>query len=725
MNNKIKKPVTNKVAKVPMIMQMEALECGAACLTMVMAYYSKWIPLEQVRYDCGVSRDGSNAKNVLLAARNYGFEAKGYRFEPESLKKEGEFPCIIHWNFNHFVVLDGFKGNKAVLNDPARGEVSVSMKEFDEAFTGIVLMIEPGENFVPSGKPKSILAFVKKRLKGTGPLIAFVAITTIISYLFGLINPIMSQVFMDRLLTGRNREWLNAFIGLMSLMAFLQIIVQAVSVVYSLKINGKLSIIGSTSFMWKLMKMPMEFFSQRMVGDILQRESTNATLASSLVDTIAPLALNAIMMFFYLFIMIRYSLVMTLVGIASVLFNLMMSRYISKKRINFSRVQMRDSGKLASTTMNGIAMIETIKASGAENGYFERWSGYQASLNSSSVKYSKTNTYLGLIPGFVSSLASYAVMFLGIYYAMFGNFTLGAIMTFQSYLSSFVGPAMSLIGASQTIQETRTEMERVEDVMSYPDDPYFNDQPYSEDIDYAKLKGNIELKNVTFGYSRLTAPLIENFNMSVKPGQSVAFVGASGCGKSTLSKLISGLQVPWSGEILFDGKPIKDIDRSVFTGSLAVVDQDIILFEDTIANNIKMWDNSIEDFEMILAARDASIHEDIMQRENGYQYKISEGGKDLSGGQRQRLEIARVLAQDPSIIILDEATSALDAKTEYDVVRAIKDRGITCIVVAHRLSTIRDCDEIIVLNKGKVVERGTHEELYNKGGYYADLISNE
>ena len=725
MNNKIKKPVTNKVAKVPMIMQMEALECGAACLTMVMAYYSKWIPLEQVRYDCGVSRDGSNAKNVLLAARNYGFEAKGYRFEPESLKKEGEFPCIIHWNFNHFVVLDGFKGNKAVLNDPARGEVSVSMKEFDEAFTGIVLMIEPGENFVPSGKPKSILAFVKKRLKGTGPLIAFVAITTIISYLFGLINPIMSQVFMDRLLTGRNREWLNAFIGLMSLMAFLQIIVQAVSVVYSLKINGKLSIIGSTSFMWKLMKMPMEFFSQRMVGDILQRESTNATLASSLVDTIAPLALNAIMMFFYLFIMIRYSLVMTLVGIASVLFNLLMSRYISKKRINFSRVQMRDSGKLASTTMNGIAMIETIKASGAENGYFERWSGYQASLNSSSVKYSKTNTYLGLIPGFVSSLASYAVMFLGIYYAMFGNFTLGAIMTFQSYLSSFVGPAMSLIGASQTIQETRTEMERVEDVMSYPDDPYFNDQPYSEDIDYAKLKGNIELKNVTFGYSRLAAPLIENFNMSVKPGQSVAFVGASGCGKSTLSKLISGLQVPWSGEILFDGKPIKDIDRSVFTGSLAVVDQDIILFEDTIANNIKMWDNSIEDFEMILAARDASIHEDIMQRENGYQYKISEGGKDLSGGQRQRLEIARVLAQDPSIIILDEATSALDAKTEYDVVRAIKDRGITCIVVAHRLSTIRDCDEIIVLNKGKVVERGTHEELYNKGGYYADLISNE
>ncbi|MBO7676673.1 MAG: ATP-binding cassette domain-containing protein, partial [Erysipelotrichaceae bacterium] len=449
------------------------------------------------------------------------------------------------------------------------------------------------------------------------------------------------------------------------------------------------------------------------------------TLAASLVDTIAPLALNTIMMFFYLFIMIRYSLVMTLVGIISVVFNLFMSQYISKKRINFSRVMMRDSGKLVSTTMNGIAMIETIKSSGAENGYFERWSGYQASLNSSNVKYSRTNTYLGLIPEFVSSLASYAVMFLGIYYAMFGNFTLGIITTFQSYLSSFITPAMSLISAGQTIQETRTEMERVEDVMNYPDDPYFNDTPYSDEIDYAKLKGNVELKHVTFGYSRLAPALIEDFNMKLEPGHSVAFVGASGCGKSTLSKLISGLQVPWAGEILFDGKPIQDIDRSVFTGSLAVVDQDIILFEDTIANNIKMWDNSIEDFEMILAARDASIHEDIMQRENGYQYKLTEGGKDLSGGQRQRLEIARVLAQDPSIIILDEATSALDAKTEYDVVRAIKDRGITCIVVAHRLSTIRDCDEIIVLNKGKVVERGTHEQLYKQGGYYAELISNE
>lgn len=724
MSKKINKLVSNKVAKVPVIMQMEALECGAACLAMIMAYFNKWIPLEQVRYDCGVSRDGSNAKNVLLAARNYGFDAKGFRFETESIVKEGEYPCIIHWNFNHFVVLRGFRNNKAYLNDPARGEVAVSMKEFDEAFTGICLIAEPGENFEPSGKPKSIIEFVKKRLKGTGPLVAFVVMSTIIAYLFGVINPIMSQIFMDRLLTGQNREWLMPFIGVMSFLAILQLVISAVSSIYTYKINGKLAAVSSSSFMWKIFKMPIEFFSQRMVGDILQRAETNKTLASSLVDTIAPLFLNAIMMFFYLFVMIRYSLVLTLIGIISVVLNLFMSSYISKKRVNYTRVTARDAGKLASTTINGIAMIETIKASGAEDGYFEKWSGYDAALNNQTVKYTKMNTFLGLIPAFISSLASYAVLFLGIYYAMFGNFTLGMIMTFQSYLSSFMSPAMSLVTASQVIQETRTDMERIEDVMQYKDDPLFRDDPYDENKDYSKLKGNVEIKNISFGYSRLAEPLIKDFSMTLKPGKSVAFVGGSGCGKSTLSKLISGLVIPWSGEILFDGKPISEIDRNVFTSSLAVVEQDITLFEDSISNNIKMWDKTIEDFEMILAARDAQIHDDIVARENAYQHKLTEGGKDLSGGQRQRIEIAMALAKDPSIIILDEATSALDAQTEYEVVKAIRDRGITSIVVAHRLSTIRDCDEIIVLDKGEVVERGTHDELYKKGGLYTKLVTN-
>ncbi len=723
---KRKVPATKSVVKVPVIMQLEALECGAASLAMIMAYYGKWVPLEQVRSDCGVSRDGSNAKNIYQAAVGYGFKMEALRHSTKSIRKKGKFPCIIHWNFNHFVVLDGFKGNYAYINDPARGFVKVPIEEFDKAFTGVTLIPIPGKKFRPSGKRKSTLDFARNRLKGAEAAVVFVMLTTIISSLFGIINPVMSKIFMDRLLTGQNTEWLMPFIGVMTALAAVQILISWVQAVYSLKISGKMAVIGSASYMWKVLQMPMEFFSQRMAGDIQARQETNASIAGTLVDTFAPLLLNTLMMIFYLVLMLRNSVVLTAIGISTLLLNLLMSRIISEKRVNITRVMQRDEAKLSSTTVAGIEMIETIKASGAENGFFQKWAGYQASVNAQEVKSEKMNQYLGMIPEFFSTLANHAVMVLGIWFVMNGKFTLGALQMFQGFLGSFMSPAMTLVSAGQTIQEMRTQMERVEDVMQYPSDVnVIQNQNTSSEEKLNKLKGHVELKHVTFGYSKLAAPLIEDFSMTMLPGSRVAFVGTSGCGKSTLSKLISGLYNPWEGEILFDGRPRFQIDRDVMTGSVAVVDQDITLFEGTIADNIKMWDESVKDFEVILAARDAQFHEDIMARDGGYQAQLISGGRDLSGGQRQRMEIARVLAQDPSIIILDEATSALDAKTEFEVVKAIKDRGITCIVIAHRLSTIRDCDEIIVLDKGKVVERGTHEELMQLGGAYTELVTNE
>lgn len=723
MAEKIKQPVSKGVCKVPVIMQLEALECGAACLTMILAYYGKWVPLEQIRSDCGVSRDGSNAKNVLKAARHYGLNARGFRFEPQALKENGIFPCIIHWNFNHFVVLDGFKGNKAYLNDPARGSYSVSMETFDESFTGICLMFEPTEDFQPSGKPKSMLDFAAKRLKGTGVAVAFSVLTSVVASLLGVISPAFSRVFLDRLLTGKNPDWVVPFLIMLLAFNVIQIVVSAINAIYNLRINGKMAAVGNATYMWKVLGLPTEFFSQRMAGDIQGRQISNASIANTLINTLAPLVLNAVMMVFYLVVMIRYSWILTIVGVASIFINLFVSNYISKKRINITRVSMRDSAKLNSATVAGIEMIETIKSSGAENGYFGKWSGYQASVNTQKVKFLKTDKYLGMIPQFVSTLANNAVLVLGVFLTMQGQFSVGMVMAFQGFLTSFMMPAMTFVLATQTLQEMRTQMERVDDVMEYPSDEVFAENDDSDE--YEKITGNIELKNIVFGYSPLAEPLIKDFNLTVKPGQSIALVGSSGCGKSTMSKLISGLYQPWSGEILFDGKPMNKIDKSVFHGSVAVVDQDIILFEDTIANNIKMWDDSIEDFEMILAARDAQLHDDIMQRTGGYQHKLIEGGKDLSGGQRQRMEIARVLAQDPTVIILDEATSALDAKTEYEVVKAIRNRGITCIVIAHRLSTIRSCDEIIIMNKGEITDRGTHSELMQTSERYRELVTSE
>ena len=723
-------PLTKGVAKVPVIMQMEALECGAASLAMIMAYYRKWVPLEQVRVDCGVSRDGSNMKNIYLAAKSYGMDVHGYTMELDALKAKATYPCIIHWNFNHFVVLDGFRGGKAVLNDPARGLVKVSMEEFDRSFTGIVMTFSPGEGFQPGGKRKSTVEFARRRLKGAAPAVVFVVLTTVIASVFSVVNPAMSRVFYDRLLTGRAPDWLRPFILVMLVLMVFQLTAKWANLIYSRKINGKMAIEGNATFMWKVLRLPMEFFSQRMTGDILMRQGTNASIAQTLVDTVAPLAVNTVMMLVYVVIMLQYSAVMTLVGVGSILLNFFVARYLSNKRINLTRIQMRDQGKLAATTMAGISMTETIKSAGAEAGFFRKWSGYQASVNTQTVAFARLNATIGAIPNFVRQLSGYGILFLGVILAMNGQFTLGMISYFQGLLNAFMDPAMQMVSAGQTIQEMRTQMERVEDVMNYRDDPVFAATPDAASespaaADCAKLKGEIEVRNLTFGYSRLAEPVIRDFSMHLKPGARVAIVGSSGSGKSTVSKLITGLYQPWSGDILFDGRPSSGIPRDVFTGSVAMVDQDIVLFEDTIANNIKMWDHSIEDFEMILAARDAQIHDDIMQRPGGYNGMLNENGRDLSGGQRQRLEIARVLAQDPSVIILDEATSALDAKTEYELVKAVKNRGISCIVIAHRLSTIRDCDEIIVLEKGRVVERGTHSELFAKGGAYTELVTSE
>lgn len=712
-----------KFVRVPLIMQLEAVECGAACLDMILAYHGKWVPLEKVRADCGVSRDGSNAKNIVIAAQNYGLSPKAYKYEIEDLKNIASYPCILHWEFNHFVVLCGFKGDKAVINDPAKGTYTASIEEIDRAFTGICLCFEVGDEFEREGHRKSVLSYSLKQIANEKKAASLVVFSSLILSVIGIITLAMSKVFVDTILTGYNDDWLQPFIILLSVFGIMHTVVLALKEISTLRIRGKLDACGSTSLMWKILHLPMGFFSQRTAADLQLRFASGSQIAEIIVVTFAPLVLDAVMMILYLAVMLKYSVLLTLIGVVSVLINLAICTYISNKRTNILRVMLRDKGALATSTVSGIELIETIKSTGAENGFFEKWSGIQASVNSKEVAYADIDSKIGVLPELISSISEIIVLVIGAALAINGHFTPGMLFAFQGLLSAFVGPAKKLTNASMMLQELRSDIERAEDVMNYGEDSVTLNNIEADEYD--KLSGNIELKNVTFGYSKLAEPIIKDFSLSVKPGQKIAIVGSSGCGKSTIAKLLSGLYEPWNGEITFDGKKISEIDRAVFTGSVAVVDQDIILFEDTIANNIKMWDSSIEDFEMILAARDAKIHDDIIERNGGYNYRIYEGGKDFSGGQKQRLEIARVLAQDPTVIIMDEATSALDAKTEYEVVKSISERGITCIVIAHRLSTIRDCDEILVMEKGRVIERGTHDELFANGGYYTNLIMSE
>ncbi len=714
-----------KVAKIPVVMQMEALECGAASLCMILAYHGKWLPLEEVRSDCGVSRDGASAKNIVLAARNYGLTAEGYRMEPEDLRGI-TLPAIIHWNFNHFVVLSGFKKDKVVINDPARGVAEVSLEEFDHSFTGIVLTFSKTAEFVAAGKPKSVWSFAKKRLQGTMPQFIFVILTGIGVAAVGLIVPLYSKIFIDDILSYKNPEWVTPFLLAMIVTLIFSVVATAIEELHWLKIEGKFAIVANAEFLWHVFRLPMEFFSQRFAGDIAARQASNEQVAGVLLRQLAPVFMNVCLLIFCLLVMINYSLVLTLIGISTAFLNLWVMRYVARKQMDFSRGEMRDAGKLAAVSVSGIEMIESIKASGAENGFFERWAGYFAKQQNASTRITQFNLYAGAIPSVLQQGTNILVLMTGVYMILAGNFTIGMLAAFQGFLTMFLAPVNQLASVGQSFITMRSGMERIDDVMNYPAESLgAAEGAAAARLQSGKLSGDLELKNVSFGYSKLAAPLIHDFSVKVPPGASIAFVGGSGSGKSTLAKLIAGLYPVGAGEILFDGHPREQIDAYVFHSSVAMVDQEVTLFEDTVADNIRMWDRSIEDFAVIMAARDADIHETIVSRPGGYDHLVKEGGNNFSGGQRQRFEIARVLAQEPTIIILDEATSALDAKTEEKVMQNIRNIGATCIVIAHRLSTIRDCDEIIVLEQGVIKERGTHQELYAKGGLYTELVSSE
>ena len=704
--------------KVPMVMQMEAVECGAASLAMILAYYGKWLPLEQVREACSVSRDGSSMKNILLAAKTYGLEPSAYKVSAEDLS--GMEPAIIHWNFEHFVVFKGMRKGKAYLNDPGIGPVEIPMDEFRRSFTGVAMTFELTDRFQPSGRPTSIFSYIKHNLSGANEAFWLTFIFTLLLAVVTLTLPLLTRVFFDEILSGRNAQWATIFFCLMAVLALFNFIVTLWQQRYSKRIAGQLALRGNINYLRHLLRLPMNFFAMRYVGDLQQRQRLNETITHSLVEVLAPQAINVMLLVLYFILMLSYNYVLTMIGVAAALVNLAVVHHYAGQRLNMVRSTQQSMGKYYSATVSCLENIESIKAAGAEEGFFQYWSGLWSRMFNKQREMRIQQSEMSLLPTLTSNLLTMAVLLVGAWYILQGDLSVGMLMAFQGFMTAFMAPVEKIVNAGQQLLEMRSQIERVDDVMKYPEDQHAD----GEHSEAGKLLGELELRDVTFGYNRTQPPLIDHFNLHLRAGESVAFVGSSGCGKSTLAKLISGLYKPWSGEILFDGRPIESISSDELTNSIAVVDQNIVLFDDTLSQNIRMWDQSIEDFAILMACSDAQVHSDIMNRPEGLATKVVRGGKNFSGGQCQRFEIATALAREPMILIMDEATSALDPTTEDLVMRHIREMGITQIVVAHRLSTIRDCDHIIVMDAGHVVQQGTHEQLMQQDGLYRQLMEN-
>ncbi len=710
----------------PTVLQMEAVECGAAALGIVLGYHGRYVPLEELRVACGVSRDGSKASNILKAARRYGLVAKGFRKDPKDLQAISK-PAILHWNFNHFLVLEGFQKDKVYLNDPAMGPRTVTLAELDEAFTGVVLTFDKEADFAAGGKKASLVKALGARLRGSEIPLIYVVLVSLALVIPGLLAATFSRIFVDYYLVGGLQNWLGALLMVIGVTAVVSMLLTWMQQRYLLRLETKLAVNNASHLFWHILRLPMEFFTQRSAGDISSRVDMNDRVAQLLSGELATAVLNVILIAFYALLLLQYSVSLTLIGILMAIVNFAFLRYVSRKRVDVNQRLVKDRGKLLSTAFSGLQSIETLKATGGESDFFARWAGHQAKMNNSLQELGVSTQVLAVVPLFLSMVTTILILTVGGMSVINGALTVGMLVACQSLMNGFLNPVTQMITLGGQLQEMEGIIGRLDDVFNYQADEHIHvvEQPESIVDQETKLTGAVELRGVTFGYSRLAPPLIENFNLTLEPGMRVALVGGSGSGKSTIARLVAGLYKPWQGEILFDGKTRQQFPRAIINNSLTVVDQDIFLFEGSVRDNLALWDAHVPDEAVIQAAKDAHIHEEIAMREGGYSYQVEEGGRNFSGGQRQRLEIARALVNNPVILVLDEATSALDPVTEQIIDDNLRRRGCTCLIVAHRLSTIRDCDEILVLDKGQVVQRGTHEALWRAGGLYAQLIKSE